>query len=234
MTQTSSETTETKNASASPAVETSTQTLPAQNKKNEKVELDIEDAPFLKEEAKQESAESEAESVEETKADDDLAKKKKKKKLMIIAGGAVLLLVLGAGAAWFLLKGSPAPPPPSIEETKPEVIVVPSKKGNAVAPDLVKDFDRFVVPVGETLSTTNFLICKFSTVTKNPGLENELDQKMILLRDSVYFYLRSKSYDFLLDPNNAEEIKKDLVAILNDYLSTGKLSDVLLDTYLGH
>ncbi|MBR4741483.1 MAG: flagellar basal body-associated FliL family protein, partial [Desulfovibrio sp.] len=60
------------------------------------------------------------------------------------------------------------------------------------------------------------------------------DQKMLVLRDAVYFYLRGKSFEYLLNPDNAPEIKSDLLGILNDYLAHGKLEDVLLDSYLGH
>ena len=54
MSQTSGEGAGTKEATAAPEVEVASQQLPAENPQSEKVELDLEDAPFLKEEAKQE------------------------------------------------------------------------------------------------------------------------------------------------------------------------------------
>ena len=57
---------------------------------------------------------------------------------------------------------------------------------------------------------------------------------MLVLRDAVYFYLRGKTPEYLLDAANTAEIKQDLVDILNDYLQRGKLQDVLLDSYLAH
>ena len=167
-----------------------------------------------------------------------MKKRKLKKRIWMfpLCAAALLVVVVGVSAAWFLLKpgADDAPPPPVVEEIKPEVIVVPSKQTPTIVPDIVKTLDQFIVPTGDTLARTNFLVCRFSIITKNPGLETEIDNKMIPLRDAVYFYLRSKSYDYLLSPANGQDIKNDLVGILNDFLTTGKVEDVLLDTYLGH
>ncbi|MBQ7456676.1 MAG: flagellar basal body-associated FliL family protein [Desulfovibrio sp.] len=231
----SSETTQVKEAEANPSVQVASGTLPAEvSKKAKKVELDIEDAPFLKESEPQQQTEPTegGEQAEEGQAADP--KKSKRKKILLIAGAAAVVLIAGAAGAWWFFGGAEQPPPPPVAEEKPEVIVVPSKLQPVVNPDIVKEFDRFIVPLGDTVESTKFLVCKFSTVTKNPSLEIELDQKKITLRDSIYYYLRNKTYDYLLDPANGPEIKKELVTLLNDYLSSGKLEDVLLDTYLGH
>jgi len=233
MSQTSNESTVTQEESQNLEVETAQENVPAEKAKTEKVELDIEDAPFLKEE--------EAPPVESSTNKEEGAKQEKptagskKKKLIIIGAAAILLLVGGGAAAWFLLKpGGAEPPPPVVEEIKPEVIVVPSKQVAPVNPDVVTPLEQFIVPVGDSLAKTNFLICKFSIISKDLSLGTEIENKMIPLRDAVYFYLRSKSYDYLLTPANAKDIKSDLLGILNDFLTTGKVEDVLLDTYLGH
>ncbi|MBQ7739420.1 MAG: flagellar basal body-associated FliL family protein [Desulfovibrionaceae bacterium] len=223
---------------AAPQVEVAQETqdnLPAEatSKNVGKVELDIDDAPFLKEEPKtEEKAEGENLPAE---GEPDQAKKKKKKKLLIlIAGGAVVLIALGV-AAFFFLSGPPAsPPPPPPEEVKPNIIVVPSKPTVQAIPDVVRDFEPFIVPVGSSTATTNFLVCKFSAVAKSPAINTEIDHKMLVLRDAVYFYLRGKPAEYLLDSANAPAVKRDLVDILNGYLQRGKLQDVLLDSYLAH
>ncbi len=229
MSQTSGEGAGTKEATAAPEVEVASQQLPAENPQSEKVELDLEDAPFLKEEAKQEEVKEE---VKEESAEPVPEKKPKRKKLLIIGLAAVLIIV---GVVGFIFFGSPSPPPPPPpQKPKPDVIVVPSKPNAQSSPDIVMEFERFVIPVGNSLASTNFLICKFSTVSKSPTINSEIEQKMLVLRDAVYFYLRGKSYEYLLNPDNATAIKSDLVGILNDYLGHGKLEDVLLDSYLGH
>ena len=221
---------------AGPKIEVAKETqdnLPVAAGKKEvgKVELDIDDAPFLKEEPRPEEKPEDSSASSEP---DDAALKKKKKKKLIIIGAAALLLIGGAAAAWFLLSSPPTPPPPPVEEIKPNVIVVPSKPAVHAVPDVIRDFDLFIVPVGANAASTNFLVCKFSTVAKNPAVNTEIDNKMLVLRDAVYFYLRGKTPEYLLDSGNAPEIKKDLTSILNDYLQRGKLEDVLLDNFLAH
>ena len=201
----------------------------------EKVELDVEDAPFLQKE--QEAAEQLPATTgsEEVQADEDVSKKKKKKKKLLIIGGAVVLLLVVAGvAAWWFTRAPEVPPPPPPEEPKPEVIVVPSVPQVVVKPDIIREFDLFIVPTGSEYTKAQFLICKFATISKIPTTNNEIDQKKLVLRDAVYYYLRGKPAEYLLDSANAASIKKDLVEILNGYLTRGKLEDVLLDSYLGH
>ena len=229
MSQTSGGETETKDASPAPEVEVASQNAPVVNPAEDKVQLDLEDAPFLKEEPKEEEKHSE-ESQDNGPA---VPEPKPKKKKFVIIVLAVILITVGVGGFFFFGSPTPPPPPPP-QKPKPDVIVVPSKPDSKGSPDIVMDFERFIIPVGNSLSSTNFLVCKFSTVSKSPTINTEIEQKMLVLRDAVYFYLRGKSYDYLLNPDNAAEIKSDLVGILNDYLGHGKLEDVLLDSYLGH
>ena len=192
-----------------------------------KVELDLDDAPFLKDE--QESASPAVQDGKKLPAQDapDPQTQKKKKLLVLAAGAAILLLLLGAAAWWFFLRTPPPPPP----EIKPEVIVVPSQPADVPPADYVKKLAPFVVP-RKTNGMTRFLVCKFSTISKSPRVSGEMDHKMISLRDALFFYLCGKNDDYLLDPNNAVSIKKDLTNILNDYLSSGHIDDILFESYL--
>ena len=190
-----------------------------------KVDLDLDDAPFLKEEGADTPAVAEAKNLPAEQLPPPASKKNIK--LFIIAGAAVLLLILGAAVWWFFLRTPPVPP----AEIKPEVIVVPSSQTPAAPRDYVKDLAPFVVP-RDVNGTTRFLVCKFSTISKSSGVGAELDHKMIALRDALYFYLSSKSNDYLLNPSNAVTIKKDLTGILNDYLAQGRIDDVLFESYL--
>jgi len=114
---------------------------------------------------------------------------------------------------------------------KPEVIVVPSAKSPTAKPDSVKELAPFVIP-RQTAKGARFLICKFSTVSQSPRVGMEIDQKLIPLRDALYYYLSSKSDAFLLDPASVPTIKKDLGGVLNDYLTQGRIDDILFESYL--
>ena len=191
-----------------------------------KVELDLDDAPFLTEQESPPPAKKEDAPLQ-VAAD---APPNKKKKLILIAGAAALVVVLAAAAAvwWFVLRTPPPQPP---EPVKPEVIVVPTPKTPTAKPDSVKELAPFVIP-RQTAKGARFLICKFSTVSQSPRVGMEIDQKLIPLRDALYYYLSSKTDAFLLDPASAPTIKKDLSGVLNDYLTQGRIEDILFESYL--
>lgn len=196
-----------------------------------KVELDLDDAPFLQEEkaaaAPAPRGDSAPASPEESAPD---AGKGKRKKLLIIAAAAGLVLLAAAAAVWWFLFRTPPPPPP--EPPKPDVVVVPSAPAAQSNPDIVKEFAPFVVPSQEAQGGTRFLVCKFSAIIKDPALGREIDQRMLSLRDAIYFYLRSKDHAFLMDARNGQQIKSDLLGVLNDYMAQGKIEDILFESYL--
>ena len=191
-----------------------------------KVELDLDDAPFLKEQDPPPPAKKEDAPLQTT---EEAPPPNKKKKLIIIAAAGALVLVLVAAAVWWFVLRTPPPPPP--EPIKPEVIVVPTPKSPTAKSDSVKELAPFVIP-RQTAKGARFLICKFSTVSQSPRVGMEIDQKLIPLRDALYYYLSSKPDEFLLDPANATTIKKDLGGVLNDYLTQGRIEDILFESYL--
>lgn len=200
-----------------------------------KVELDLDDAPFLQPEQKEPEKlpEAVAAAADVPAEDEEAAKaaKAKKKKLLLIIGAALLLVVILALAAvwWFVLRTPPPPPP---EPPKPEVIVVPSTPAPEPSKEIVKEFAPFIVPQKSSKGEQVFLICKFSALLSSPTVEREMQQNLLALRDAIYFYLRSKDNSFLTDARNGPAIKKDLLGVINDYLTQGKADDILFESYL--
>ncbi len=190
-----------------------------------KVELDLDDAPFLTEQAPPPAKKEDA----PLQATEDTPPPNKKKKLIIIAAAALVVVLVAAAAIWWFVLRTPPPPPP--DPIKPEVIVVPTPKTPTAKSDSVKELAPFVIP-RQTAKGARFLICKFSTVSQSPRVGMEIDQKLIPLRDALYYYLSSKTDEFLLDPANAPTIKKDLGGVLNDYLTQGRIEDILFESYL--
>ena len=191
-----------------------------------KVELDLDDAPFLTEQAPPPPAKKEDAPLQ---TPEEAPPPNKKKKLIIIAAAALVVVLVAAAAIWWFVLRTPPPPPP--EPVKPEVIVVPTPKTPTAKSDSVKELAPFVIP-RQTAKGARFLICKFSTVSQSPRVGMEIDQKLIPLRDALYYYLSSKTDEFLLDPANAATIKKDLGGVLNDYLTQGRIEDILFESYL--
>lgn len=192
-----------------------------------KVELDLDDAPFLQAEEKAPPPVP----AELEPADDEADKaRRKKKKLMILGGIAAAVLIIAAAAVWWFFFRTPPPAPPAGPE--PEVIVVPSTPPVTGPAELVREFAPFIVPLKDPEGKTYFLICKFSAITKEPAVNQEMEQQRVPLRDAIYYYLRGKDSAFLLDAHNGESIKKDLLSVFNDYLTQGKLEDIVFESYL--
>lgn len=192
-----------------------------------KVELDLDDAPFLHVE------EPPAPAVEEHEAPEPPVETKRSRKKLVIFGGSLLgALIIAAAAVWWFFFRTPPLPPPQIPD--PEVVVVPSQTVPAGPQDIVHEFAVFVVPVNDDRAQTRFLVCKFAAITQDAEVDQEMGRQRIPLRDAVYYYLRGKDANWLQDAHNYGDIKKDLMAIFNDYLSRGKLDDIVFESYLSH
>lgn len=198
-----------------------------------KVELDLDDAPFLQADKEVAPVPTHEAAVPDPGEDDAAkAKARKKKLLIIIIAGVVLLAIAGVAAWWFLFRGPPPPAGPAPLE--PEVIVVPGAPAPTASSEIAREFAPFIVPVKGADGRENFLVCKFTAITNSQNINREIDQQRIALRDAVYYYLRGKDSAFLLNARNGEQIKKDLLSVFNDYLTQGKLEDILFESYLSH
>lgn len=193
-----------------------------------KVELDLDDAPFLQ--ADEPPPPPVPTDGEPPAPVDEGDKSKRKKRILILAGAAGVLLVAVAVAVWWFFFRTPPPAPPAPLE--PEVIVVPSAPTVTDSGEIVRDFAPFIVPVNDNLKETSFLVCKFSAITREPAVNQEMERQRVPLRDAIYYYLRGKDAAFLLDARNGESIKKDLMSVFNDYLTQGKLEDIVFESYL--
>lgn len=193
-----------------------------------KVELDLDDAPFLQADEPAPPPVPMEDNLPASEANGG-APGQKKKKMIIIGAICGFVVIVAVCAWWFFFRTPPPPPPPGPE---PEVIVVPSTATPAGAEDIVTQFAPFIVPINDNMKDTTFLICKFAAISQNPAVTQELKQQILPLRDAVYFYLKGKDPQFILDARNGESIKKDLLSVFNDYLTQGKLEDVVFESYL--
>ena len=197
--------------------------------KTGKVELDLDGAPFLQEEeapppapVKEERPKAEPEGE---------AKPKKSKKKLFILGGA-LFLVLGAAAYFFLFSGgeeeAPVIPPGTT------VITVPSTPftGPVATDQFMIEMPAFWVEVKDQEGEVRLLNCKISIPTNNNDNVLEFNAKKLIIRDALFYYLTNKDYAFLSESRNMETMKKDMVSIINEYLTTEKIKEVLLAEFI--
>lgn len=206
-------------------------------KASQKVELDLEDAPFLDEEDEADEA-SATPSAPAAPVSLEAGSKTKRelpawlKDKRILAGIAGALVLAIALALFLLLKPrkaeEPAPPPEAVQEKTEEQAPAPEP----VLADILVKVEPFTVELKDTKGEIRFLTCRFTLVTKNPQMEFEIKQKMTILRDAVYYYLKNKSLIFLADKNNAEALKVDLLSVVNQFLSSDQLETILIEQYL--
>jgi len=206
-------------------------------KASQKVELDLEDAPFLDEEDEEEapppppSGPAEAVSLEAAPAKKRELPAWLKDKRILAGMAAVLLLVIGL-ALYLLIK-----PKAPVETAPPPEAAVQKPQEQAPAPepepaDITVQVEPFTVELKDAKGELRFLFCKFSLVTKDPQVGFEIKQKMTILRDAVYYYLKNKNLTFLADTSNAEALKLDLLSVINQFMSSGQLETILIEQYL--
>lgn len=61
---------------------------------------------------------------------------------------------------------------------------------------------------------------------ENSKLEEELNSNIVVVRDTIIFYFKSKDAEFVNNIDNKEKIKEDLVEIINKELQKGKIEDI--------
>ncbi len=194
----------------------------------QKVQLDIDDAPFLREEEEEKPAPPPAPLPDVSLP--AKPEKKSNKKLLIIAGAGLLLLALAGAAAFFFLGGSSTPPPPAPEAP---VIIVPSTPPPAAAKlEYTIKLDPFRVPLVDAAGKRHFLVASFVLATEDGILHQEMADKIVTLRDAIYYYLANKDYEFLSNALNNEQIRSDLLGGVNNYLVQGELKSLYFDSFL--
>ncbi len=205
------------------------------SKAEQKVELDLDDAPFLEEEEEKEEQEEEKkeevkeEKKEEVKEEEAPEPKKKKKIIFLIAGAVILILI--AVSVYFLffkkekkkeikeqkppekkieVKEKPPPPKPKLIQLtlRPFWVDYPLEKGHAY------------------LHLTLVLSYEKGQMTW------ELIRKRIVIRDAIYYYLKNKKFNFFLNKKNIPLLKKDIKSIINQYLVYGKIKKIYFKDYL--
>lgn len=210
----------------------------ADSEGSNKVELDLDDAPFLEEEeepvepeSKEETKEIVTSEVEETPRETRLQKLLKRKKILIGAGAGLVLII--ALALFLLLSGGdpepePPPPPPPVQIEEPqELPPIEAKPG-----EVLISWEQFWVEYTDDNGETRFLVCKLSAPTTNPDLKFEADMKTLAIRDSIYYYLSHKPKTFLSNQKNADVLKSDLLGVINAYLTGGELTQIYIESYL--
>ncbi len=189
-----------------------------------KVQLDIDDAPFLLDPDDMPEVPATVES--EPPAPVEEKPRRNTKKLMAVA--FLILLLAGAAIWFFVFRQAPdiAAPP------APPVIVVPTPKAPAAPKEFSTKLAPFWIPLVDDEGKSRFLVATFVLSTREDQVNQEIQDKLVTLRDAIFYYLRNKDYHFLLDAANAETIREDLLGTINNYIVRGELRSLYFDNYL--
>ena len=204
------------------------------SKATQKVDLDLDDAPFLEDEDEEEEIALEEEETpllqepeEETKFDFSALFKNK---AVLIGGGVIVLLIV---IILILLmrepETPPPPPPPPVEEVTPE-----EKTPDAVEeiPEILIRLDPFLIEQMDSDNQIRFLEVRVVVSTPEDGLARQFKQETYAVRNALYYYLKNKDLQFLSDKDNSDKLKSELLAIINQYMGYGQFETILFEQYL--
>lgn len=205
---------------------------PEAPKAAQKVELDLDDAPFLSD-ASPEGPEGplpeEPARLEKTMDAAGLdGKDQDHSSAKTVFALAVVVLLLLAGGLAFWLSGTgtetetlplpPPPPPLEAEDPKPQEHFV--------------ELDPFLVAFDQD-QEVRFLTLQLSLVTDDLVFSLEVQRKTIILRDAVYYFLNNRPLPIVKRVEAAEMLKEDLLSVFNQHLSR-PLNGVLIEEYVVH
>ncbi|WP_246298987.1 flagellar basal body-associated FliL family protein [Desulfolutivibrio sulfodismutans] len=200
----------------------------------QKVELDLDDAPFLeddKDEQPPPAPEEEPVHTDEAPAPAPWWKKK-----AILFGAAGLVLVILAAAAYFLFfsgKKDEAPPPPPVEEKDAGApFEPPAPSPPPEEKEVTVVMDPFLVEQVNEKGESFLVSLQFTTATTNPDLEKELTRNTVVLRDAVYYFLKNKQLIFLDDKKVTDALKQDIMSVMNQFLGDAQIENLFIEKYV--
>ncbi|SOB57082.1 Flagellar basal body-associated protein FliL [Pseudodesulfovibrio profundus] len=204
-------------------------------KATQKVDLDLDDAPFLEDEDEEEEdvvfeEEETPLLAEEEKKGFDL-KALFKNKLVIIFIGIILLLI---GVIGFLIMREPEtlPPPPPQQEQEIVEEAVPAEPIVEEIPETLIRLEPFLIEQRDKENTIRFLEVRIVISTPDEGLAKQFKQETFTVRNALYYYMKNKDLQFLSDKENSDKLKKELLAIINQYMGFGQFETLLFEQYL--
>ena len=199
----------------------------------QKVDLDLDDAPFLEDEDEEEEI---AEVEEETPLFTEEEKPKAglsallRNKLFLISLGVILILLFVI--VFLILREPEAPPPPPpapVEEIQPkaETPVVVEE-----TPQILIRLDPFLIEQKDKEGKIRFLEIRVLISTEDEGLSKQFKQETYAVRNALFYYLKNKDLQFLSDKKNSDKLKKELLAIINQYMGFGQFETLMFEQYL--
>lgn len=182
--------------------------------------------------AKKESAEKKS-----TEAASAAPKKKDFVGLLLLVLAAVNLVALG-GAGFYMYKlsqklaetkkaaAAAKEQEAASEEKEPGV----GKEMTGAALGVLFPLEGFLVNITSEQGT-KFLQLQMELELGDAALEEELTKKKAAVRDGVIVLLTSRTYKELREPNGIKKLRGDLLKIINNLLTSGKVKDIFFTQF---
>ena len=202
----------------------------------QKVELDLDDAPFLEEEEEvKPEPPKPAETIRTEAPQEDKPAQPGRKKLIILGAAALVVLLAAALTAKLLFfKGQPTAAPDAAGHSEPKE-PAPDNATAAKAPELPDIHVRlepFWVEQKGAGDEIRFLIVRILLGTSDKMVAKEFETKLLPARNAIFYYLKNKDVQFLADEHNAEKLKSELLLVINQYVTDGKFDTLLFEEYV--
>jgi flagellar FliL protein len=200
----------------------------------QKVDLDLDDAPFLEDEEEEEEigdVEVETPLLAEDKGQTKPGLTALLKNKFVLMGLGVILVLLIVIAILLLREPEtqlPPPPPPTAEKTD-----IP-EPGPAVeeTPQIIIKLDPFLIEQHDKKGDIRFLEISILLSTEDEGLARQFKQETFAVRNALFYYLKNKDLQFLSDKENSERLKRELLVIVNQYMGFGQFDTLMFEQYL--
>lgn len=205
----------------------------------QKVELDLDDAPFLVPDEPEEPAQAapqEEKKEEEDSDDTPVAARPWFKSPIVLGGMGGIVLAVVALVVVLALSGPSEPPRPDpiivMEESAPPLPTTPTVVEEPDVPQRFQvNFAPFLViidgPEGKRILTL-----KFTVFAEGVQANYDMQEKEVLLRNTVYDFLRAQQADVLTTPSAANVLKNELRTVLSGVLPGGGVGEVLIEQLL--
>jgi flagellar FliL protein len=204
------------------------------SKATQKVDLDLDDAPFLEDEDEEEEVALEEEETPLIGEEEDEESKFNLKalltnKMVLIFIGIILILL---AVIIFLVARDPEPQPEPEPEAVEQIIQEEQEPEVVEIPETLIRLDPFLIEQRDKNDKIRFLEVRIVVTTTDEGLARQFKQETYTVRNALYYYLKNKDLQFLSDENNSEKLKKELLAIINQYMGFGQFETLLFEQYL--
>jgi flagellar protein FliL len=105
------------------------------------------------------------------------------------------------------------------------------KTESAAEVSAVYDLETFIVNLSGGAGN-NYLKIKITLELNNELLKEELDKRLPQFRDAILTLLSSKTYEDVKTLEGKAQIRAEIITMLNQYLKTGKITNVYFGDFI--